>query len=277
MLSMCGCAHGTGTTERAAPPAMTAPQEHAARAMRELEQAGVPAFDAYIAALAASGDPIDLVSASLLVDLVAHVQRDLGTDTPVVVGFAESRSPAARTVADAIAIGLRKHPEFRVSDRLALDAVSTEQHREYDDAFDEDSLVSVGTFHGLSAIGRVTIEQTGERSAITVRITSMRTLLILADARVTTAALLPTDATAETFRLAFPTQPRAFTPPKPPTECVQNPKSEECRAAIHRQVILTAREIRELLHSNEGQTCAAPDGRELPPICCKDPTLEGCR
>lgn len=300
ILAMFGCAHTAAQPGPAATPTAGTPQHRTRGTMRELERTGADTFDAYVVALATSEDSVDAVTALLLVELVTHVERDPAADGPIVVGFAETRSPAARAIADAVAVGLRKHPEFRVSDRLALDAVSDEQHREYDGGFEDSSLASVGAFHGLSAIGRVTIVRTGERSTITVRITSMRTLLVLADARVTTDALLPENATVETLRLAFPA-PQTIHPKAPPAECAKDPKSQECREAIRRRVILTVQEVRALLSSDsvddepsicardptlhgcqdsdagdERVACVAPDGRTLPAICCKDPTLEAC-
>lgn len=205
-LSMVGCAHRAA--ELTTPTQATALRALAANAVQELERTGVDAFDADVAALQASGDPIDAVAAELLVDLVTHVQHDEEMRGPIVVAFVEPRTPALHVLTDAIEIGLRKHTGFRVSDRRAFDAVGDEQRREYGGRFDDASLQPIGAHLGAHAFGRVAIDRIGTRSVISARITSMRTLLVLADARVTTDTLLPADATTDAVRKALLTARR---------------------------------------------------------------------
>lgn len=245
ILSMCGCAHGRSTAEPAAPATAETLREHAASAIRELEPTGIAAFDEYVETLQSSGDPIDAVAASLLADLVAHVQRSEEMRGPIVVTFGDPRTPTLRMLTDTIEVGLRKHPTFRISDRHAYDAVGEEQRREYGGRFDDNSVQSVGAHLGAHAFGRVAVERTDTRSVISVRITSMRTLLVIADARMATDTPLPADATTDAMRKA----------------------------------LLTAREVRRLMTTDTktGASCIAPDGRELPSICCKDPSLQACQ
>lgn len=230
-----GCAHAPN--QEPAPPVR-------ASALGALHRAstGIIAFDAYVDALASSNDPVEEATAALLAELVSRAQRDEETRGPMVVAFVEPQSSGVRVLTDAVEVGLRKHPMFRVSDRRAFRAVGREQDRESGGKFDEATVQSVGAFHGAHAIGRVTIERIGKRTAIAVRLTSMRTLLVLADARITVDQPLLASATTDALRLS----------------------------------LRNARRIAEG-RGPDGTAWCTPDGRWIPHICVADPALPACQ
>lgn len=227
-----GCAHAPD--REPAPPVRTS-------AFGALHRAptGIAVFDEYVDGLASSSDPIEEAAAALLAELVAHAQRDEEARGPMVVAFVEAQSSGVCALTDAIEVGLRGHPMFRVSDRRAFRTIEREQEREISGRFDDETVQSVGAFHGAHAIGRVTIERIGERTAIVVRLTSMRTLLVLADARISMDQQIPAEATADALRLAL-----------------QN--------------------ARRLAGRIRDKGTCGPD-QWFPPICRADPTLEACQ
>lgn len=227
-----GCAHAPD--QEPAPPVR-------ASALSALHRTptGNAAFDEYVDALASSNDSIEEAAAALLAELVSRAQRDEETRGPMVVAFVEPQNSGVRVLTDAIEVGLRKHPMFRVSDRRAFRAVGHEQERESGGRFDEGTVQSVGAFHGAHVIGRVTIERIDERTAIVVRLTSMRTLLVLADARISMDQQIPAEATTDALRLAL-------------------------------------RNARGLAGRIRDEGACGPD-QWFPPICRADPTLEACQ
>lgn len=271
-IAASGCAH---RPERPAPEEAAAIYERHRAAMASeraaaVKRTGHEAFDERVVALATSEDPMDRLVAQLLPDLVARAQPDAESPGPLIIAFVEPTSPWIRTLTSAIETALRAHPQFRISDRRAIERIKGSKEEEHSGHFDDATVESVGAFHGAGAIGRVTVDRASGRSVVTVRLTSTRTLLVIADARTATDLPIPADAAIETSRIA----PATHELRSPPAACVEDPKSKACARA---RLLQTAREIADRYGAGDNPECTTADGRGLPPICCKDPDLPACR
>ncbi len=243
-IAASNCVH---SQERPTPEETAALDERHRDAMARERAAAVQrtrneVFDERVVALATSEYPLDRLVAQLLPDLVARAKPDAESPGPLTVAFVEPTSPWIRAMTSAIETALRVHPRFRVSDRRAIERIKRSKEEEHSGHFDDAAVESVGAFHGAGAIGRVTVDRVNDRSVVTVRLTSTLTLLVIADARATTDLPIPADAAIEASRAS----------------------------------LRSAREIAER-YGPENPECTAPDGRWLPPICCKDPDLPSCR
>lgn len=189
-LALMSCGHASATNQPLYSSA-TAPQARAGTAVRGSKQTGVTAFDEYLAMLEASGDPIGRHAASMLRDLVARAagRAQCGNrNAPLDVATYTGNDALARAVADALDVGLARHPDFRVThlrDERALNAVLQQLYR---GPRKEETLPDIGRWESPRAIAIVRTQPMGGAHIVTVRLTCLEQGVDIAAARALIAA-----------------------------------------------------------------------------------------